>query len=199
MALPERKVTADGFEMQLGTNHLGHFALTAQLLPLLIRGREPRVINVSSGAHRPGRIDFSDLQGEKNYNPFKAYMQSKLANMLFTLELQKQSDANGWGLLAAGAHPGYSRTDLIASGPEVNGKMPFLLGLMRTLMEPAMSQSAAEGALPQIYAATADGVTANSYWGPEGFMEMTGSPKAAVIASQAKKRSDGKKDFGTNP
>ena len=193
MALPTRQTTADGFEMQFGTNHLGHFALTAQLLPLLMRGREPRVINVSSGAHRPGRIDFSDLQEEKNYSPIKAYMQSKLANMLFTLELQKQSDANGWGLLVAGAHPGYSRTDLIASGPEVNGKMPFFMGLMRSLMEPSMSQSAAQGALPQIYAATACDVKANSYWGPDGFMEMKGAPAPAVIASQAKSETTAKK------
>ncbi|MBU6454936.1 MAG: SDR family oxidoreductase [Cyanobacteria bacterium REEB67] len=186
MALPTRQETVDGFEMQIGTNHLGHFALTAGLLPLLIRGREPRVVNVSSIAHRPGKINFDDLQSKKHYGPATAYMQSKLANMLFTLELQKRSDANGWGLMAVGAHPGYSRTDLIANGPDLHGQAPAFLKLLKQLMEPACSQSSAQGALPQLFAATSPEAKKNGYYGPNGFLEMKGYPALAVVARQAK-------------
>src|SRR5258707_344849 len=121
MALPKRQTTADGFEMQFGTNYLGHYALTAHLLPLLRRGNQPRVVNLSSLAHRSGAIDFDDLQGAKSYNPFKAYCQSKLAMLMFALELQRRSNAAGWGLLSNAAHPGYALTDLIANGPGTRG------------------------------------------------------------------------------
>jgi NAD(P)-dependent dehydrogenase (short-subunit alcohol dehydrogenase family) len=186
MALPTRQETVDGFEMQIGTNHLGHFALTAQLLPLLIRGQEPRVVNVSSSAHRPGKINFDDLQSKKHYGPATAYMQSKLANMLFTLELQKRSQAGGWGLKVNGAHPGYSRTDLIANGPNIDGKAPWIMRALKTLLEPTLSQSSAEGALPQLFAATAPEAKKNGYYGPNGLFEMKGAPAPAVIARQAK-------------
>ena len=101
MALPKRKTTVDGFEMQFGTNHLGHFALTAHLLPLLRQSKEARVVNVSSMAARQGAMKFNDLNGEKRYIPWVAYCQSKLANLLFTFELQRKSDAGGWGLMTA--------------------------------------------------------------------------------------------------
>jgi NAD(P)-dependent dehydrogenase (short-subunit alcohol dehydrogenase family) len=117
MALPTRQTTVDGFEMQFGTNYLGHYALTAQLLPLLRRGHEPRVVNLSSIAHRTGFIHFSDLQGERLYSPWKAYNQSKLAMLMFALELQRRSDAGGWNLMSNAAHPGWARTDLITNGP----------------------------------------------------------------------------------
>src|SRR5580692_1333315 len=106
MALPRRQTTADGFEMQFGTNYLGHFALTARLLPLLRRTSGPRVVHVSSLAHRTASIDFSDLQGARLYAPWKAYGQSKLACLMFALELQRRSDAAGWNLVSNAAHPG---------------------------------------------------------------------------------------------
>src|SRR6202165_5251207 len=117
MALPRRQTTADGFEMQFGTNYLGHFALTARLMPLLRRSSRPRVVSVSSLAHRTGFIDFGDLQGARAYSPWKAYGQSKLTCLIFALELQRRSDAGGWNLTSNAAHPGFSRTNLFASGP----------------------------------------------------------------------------------
>jgi NAD(P)-dependent dehydrogenase (short-subunit alcohol dehydrogenase family) len=116
MALPQRTVTADGFETQLATNYLGHFALTARLLPLLRRG-QARVVQLSSIVHRHGRIQLDDLQFEAAYKPWPAYAQSKLAMLMFALELDRRSRANGWGLTSVAAHPGYARTGLIASGP----------------------------------------------------------------------------------
>ena len=110
MALPRRETTADGFEMQFGTNHLGHFALTGRLLPLLRAAPGARVTNVSSIAHRNGRMRFDDLQSEKAYRPWTAYSQSKLANLLFTLEFERRSAANAWGVSANAAHPGVART-----------------------------------------------------------------------------------------
>ena len=104
MDLPTRRLTEDGFEMQFGTNHLSHFALTGLLLPLLRKAQAPRVVNVSSLAHRGGKIDFDNLQGERKYRPWAAYEQSKLANLLFTFELQRRSDAHGWGLMSNAAH-----------------------------------------------------------------------------------------------
>jgi NAD(P)-dependent dehydrogenase (short-subunit alcohol dehydrogenase family) len=119
MALPRRQTTADGVEMQFGTNYLGHFALTARLMPLLRRSSGPRVVSVSSLAHRTGFIDFGDLQGARVYSPWKAYGQSKLACLIFALELQRRSDAGGWNLTSNAAHPGFSRTNLFASGRAV--------------------------------------------------------------------------------
>ena len=115
MALPRRQTTADGFEMQFGTNHLGHFALTARLMPLLRRASAPRVVSVSSLAHRTGMIDFGDLQGSRIYSAWKAYGQSKLACLMFALELQRRSDAAGWNITSIAAHPGFARTNLFSS------------------------------------------------------------------------------------
>jgi NAD(P)-dependent dehydrogenase (short-subunit alcohol dehydrogenase family) len=113
MNLPARRLTEDGFELQFGTNHLSHFALTGLLLPVLRKAEAPRVVNVSSLAHRGGKIDFANLQAERKYRSWPAYQQSKLANLLFTFELQRRSDAFGWGLMSNAAHPGFARTDLI--------------------------------------------------------------------------------------
>ena len=135
MALPQRQVTSDGFEMQLGTNYLGHYALTAHLLPLLRHGHQPHVVNLSSLAHRSGAINFGDLQSTRSYSSWKAYCQSKLAMLMFALELQRRSDANGWGLMSNAAHPGYARTDLIANGPGNSG----LLWQLSKSLQPFMS------------------------------------------------------------
>jgi len=182
MALATRQITADGFEMQFGTNYLGHYALTAQLLPLLRRAPAPRVVNLSSLAHRQGRIDFDDLQGERLYRPWKAYSQSKLAMLMFALELQRRSDAQGWGLMSNAAHPGYARTELIPNGPGANG----FLWKVSTLMQPLISHSAAGGALSTLYAATSPDAKASGYYGPDGFQELKGGPAPARAMAKAR-------------
>jgi NAD(P)-dependent dehydrogenase (short-subunit alcohol dehydrogenase family) len=182
MALPQRQVTSDGFEMQLGTNYLGHYALTAHLLPLLRQGNQPRVVNLSSLAHRSGAINFGDLQSARSYSSWKAYCQSKLAMLMFALELQRRSDAGGWGLMSNAAHPGYARTDLIANGPGASG----LLWQLSKSLQPLMSQSAAEGALPTLFAATSPEAKAAGYYGPNWFYELKGPPVPAKIMPHAK-------------
>lgn len=181
MALPSRRLTADGFEMQFGTNYLGHYALTAHLLPMLRLSPAPRVINLSSLAHRTGTIDFDDLQGAKTYSPQKAYNQSKLAMLMFALELQRRSDAAGWSLMSNAAHPGYALTDLMTNGPGNKG----LLALAARLLRP-MSHSAAAGALPTLFAATSPDARAAGYYGPNGFFELKGPPAPAKIMPQAR-------------
>jgi NAD(P)-dependent dehydrogenase (short-subunit alcohol dehydrogenase family) len=182
MAPPLRRVTADGFELQLGTNHLGHFALTAGLLPLLRRAPQPRVVNVSSLAHRHATIDFADLQAERRYNAWTRYGQSKLANLLFTFELQRRSDAGRWGIMSNAAHPGVARTELIPNGPGTTS----LLARLTTMLFPILSQSAADGALPSLFAATSPDATGGGYYGPDGFYEMKGQVRAAHIARKAR-------------
>jgi NAD(P)-dependent dehydrogenase (short-subunit alcohol dehydrogenase family) len=182
MALPERQATSDGFEMQFGTNYLGHYALTAHLLPWLRRGDQPRVVNLSSLAHRAGTVNFDDLQSTRSYTPWKAYSQSKLAMLMFALELQRRSDASDWGLMSNAAHPGYARTDLIANGPGASG----LMWQINKLLRPFVSQSAAEGALPTLFAATSPEAKAGGYYGPNWFYELKGPPVPAKIMPQAK-------------
>jgi NAD(P)-dependent dehydrogenase (short-subunit alcohol dehydrogenase family) len=180
MALPRRQTTADGFEMQFGTNYLGHFALTARLMPLLRRARYPRVVSVSSLAHRTGFIDFNDLQGARVYSPWKAYGQSKLAMLIFALELQRRSDSSGWNLTSHAAHPGFARTGLFASGPG------GLLSLATDFAAPFFGQSAAEGARPILFAATSPNAKPGAYYGPGGFSELRGAPAPALIIPQAR-------------
>jgi NAD(P)-dependent dehydrogenase (short-subunit alcohol dehydrogenase family) len=181
MALPERRLTADGFEMQFGTNYLGHFALTGQLLPLLRQSVSARVVQVSSLAHRFGQIHFGDLQGERHYGPWSAYCQSKLALLLFARELQWQSDARGWGLLSCAVHPGYARTDLFDNGP---GAKSLLARLNRSVGR-LLSQSAADGALPALFAASSASAEPGGFYGPGGLFELTGSPAAAHVSERA--------------
>jgi NAD(P)-dependent dehydrogenase (short-subunit alcohol dehydrogenase family) len=182
MSLPKRQETADGFETQFGTNYLGHYALTAQLLPLLRRGDHPRVVNLSSLAHRSGAINFRDLQGRRFYSPWRAYCQSKLAMLVFAIELQRRSDAAGWGLISNAAHPGYARTDLILNGPGTSG----LLWRINMLLKPFISHSAADGALPTLFAATSPQAEPAGYYGPDWFYELKGPPARAKIMPQAK-------------
>jgi NAD(P)-dependent dehydrogenase (short-subunit alcohol dehydrogenase family) len=175
MTPPERRTTADGFELQFGTNHLGHFALTAGLLPLLRAARAPRVVTVSSGMHRIGRIHFDDLQFEMSYSPVAAYGQSKLANLMFAFELQRRSDANRWGVLSNAAHPGYALTNLIPNGPGTKG-LNYQFSRLLALF---LSQSPAEGALPSLFAATAAEARPGGYYGPNGTFELIGTPGVA--------------------
>jgi NAD(P)-dependent dehydrogenase (short-subunit alcohol dehydrogenase family) len=182
MSLPKRETTADGFERQFGTNHLGHFALTAQLLPLLIASRAPRVVTVSSLMHKIlADIHFADLQWTRKYDPDQAYAQSKLANLLFAKELQRKSDTNGWGLVSTAAHPGISATDLVTNGV---GSTSFK-GRFSTAFVSMIGQSAARGALPQIYAATSPSVTPGGYYGPNGFFEAKGNVAPAAVSAKA--------------
>ena len=180
MALPRRQVTADGFEMQFGTNHLGHFALTARLMPLLRRASGARVVSLSSLAHRTGRIDFNDLQGARVYSPWKAYGQSKLACLMFALELQRRSDAAGWKVTSNAAHPGFARTNLFTSGPG------GLLSVATDFAAPFFGHSAADGARPTLFAATSPTAEPGGYYGPGGFGELRGAPARALIMPQAR-------------
>ena len=165
MALPKRFETEDGFEMQFGTNHLGHFALTGLLYDLLTKTPDSRVVNVSSGAHQAGRMAWDDLQFTKSYSPFGAYSQSKLANLLFTYELQRRMDSAGMKTLATAVHPGWTATNL-QTHSGVTG-----------LLNPLFGQKPPMGALPTLYAATAPEAVAAGYYGPDGFMAMRGYPK----------------------
>jgi NAD(P)-dependent dehydrogenase (short-subunit alcohol dehydrogenase family) len=173
MAIPYRQ-TADGFEMQFGTNHLGHFALTGLLLDRILTTDGARVVTVSSGLHRGGKIDFDDLQGEASYNKHAAYSQSKLANLLFAYELQRKLAKSGQTAISVAAHPGYSATNLQHVGP--NMEESAVQRTMMTLANTLFAQSSEMGALPTLYAATAPDVQGCDYIGPGGFMNMRGYP-----------------------
>ncbi len=176
MAIP-RSETADGFETQLGVNHLGHFALTGHLLDRLVRtDGETRVVTQSSGAHEMGEVDFDDPHREDSYGEWEAYGQSKLANLLFAYELQRRLEAADIERTTSVAcHPGYADTNLQYRGPEESGSR-VRYGLMK-VANTVFAQSAAEGALPMLYAATADGVEGGDYYGPGGFLGMRGPPE----------------------
>jgi NAD(P)-dependent dehydrogenase (short-subunit alcohol dehydrogenase family) len=180
MTPPKRLETADGFELQFGTNHIGHFALTAQLLPLLRKAQNARVVTVSSVANRGGKINFDDLQSKYSYVPGKAYSQAKIANLMFALELQRQSEKHGWGITSIASHPGVSRTNLLITGA---GRWS-VAGMARTFL-PFLFQPASHGALPTLYAATAPEAKGGVYYGPDKMSETRGFPAIAKIPTQA--------------
>jgi len=187
MAIPRRE-TADGFEMQLGTNHLGHMALTLGLLPALARAGSTsaasRVVTVSSNAHKFGRIRLDDLMGSRRYQPWAAYGQSKLANLLFTFELQHRLDAAGIPVGAYAAHPGYAATNLQGVAPAMNGSS---IGARLTdLGNRLLAQPAEMGALPTLYVATAPGLPPASYAGPDGLLEQHGHPRLVGTTAAAR-------------
>lgn len=182
MAIP-RRTTADGFEMQFGTNHLGHFALTGLLLPRLLQTPAARVVTVSSGAHLLGRINFADLQGERRYQPWLAYGQSKLANLLFAYDLQRRLVAAGGQVISVAAHPGYAATNLQTVGPEMAGS-PLGVKVMAAANR-VLAQSAAMGALPEVYAATSPDVCGGDYIGPDGRLGQSGFPKKVASSRRA--------------
>lgn len=185
MAIPTRHVTEDGFEMQLGANYLGHFALTLRLLPVIIKGQSPRVVTLSSLAHRTGKIQFDDLQFARNYRPWPAYCQSKLATLLFSMELERRARTNDWSLMSTAAHPGFASTGLQSAGPSMGLDRPSLIERSTKLLAPLLSQSAAAGALPTLYAATSPDAKGGTLYGPDGFYEMRGSPRRSKIVSSA--------------
>ncbi|OVE83948.1 oxidoreductase [Natronolimnobius baerhuensis] len=176
MAIP-RSETDDGFETQFGVNHLGHFALTGLLLENLglEDGRESRVVTVSSGVHEQGEIYFDDLQSEQSYDPWNAYAQSKLANVLFAYELERRLLTAEANAKAVAVHPGYANTQLQFRGPEERGSQLRLAAMK--LMNAVVAQSAEMGALPLLYAATAPDIEGGAYYGPGGFMNMRGTPE----------------------
>ena len=182
MALPKRK-TVDGFEMQFGTNHLGHFALTGLLLPSLKATPNGRIVTVSSGVHVSGDMHFDDLQWEKSYERWSAYAQSKLANLLFAYELQRQLSAAGSSLISVGCHPGYAATNLQAAGPLMEGSAVKLW--MMKLGNFIFAQKQDMGALPTLYAAVAAGVNGCDYIGPTGMGGMRGYPAKAMSNSKS--------------
>jgi NAD(P)-dependent dehydrogenase (short-subunit alcohol dehydrogenase family) len=182
MALPHRELTADGFERQFGTNHLGHFALTGLLLPQLLQAAAPRVVTVSSLAHRNGKINFDDLQSEKHYVPWTAYNQSKLANLLFARELDRRARAAASRLLSIPVHPGISRTSIVDNGPGSSGGLKILA---LKVFAPFITQDDAAGALPTLYAATAPEAQGGVYIGPDGFNGFKGSPTVEKPRPQA--------------
>lgn len=181
MAPPEKRRTADGFELQFGTNFLGHFALTAQLLPLLRKAEGSRVVSLGSLAANGGAIDFQNLNAERSYKPMANYSQSKLACIMFAFELQRRSDWAGWGIDSIAAHPGISRSDLI---PNSAGRWEFSR-LIRTGL-PFLFQPVAQGALPSLYAATAPDARPGGYYGPDRLAETRGHPAPAKVVDPAK-------------
>ena len=187
MVPPTRQETRDGFEMQLGTNYLGHFALTAHLMPLLSNGTDARIVTVSSVAARAGRINFDDINCETHYRPMEAYSQSKLACLMFALELQDRSQAAGWGISSVAAHPGISRTDLLHNAPGRHS----LHGLARTFLW-FLFQPVAQGALPQLFAAMSKEAKTGGYYGPDRLGETRGHPRPARIPPQALDRAASK-------
>lgn len=180
MTPPVRLETRDGFELQFGTNYLGHFALTAHLLPLLRQGSGARVVSLGSVAARQGAINFDDLGTRHEYRPMPVYSQSKLACVMFAFELQRRSEAGGWGLASFAAHPGISRTDLLMNAP---GRWDASR-LIRTAL-PFLFQPAAQGALPVLYAATAPEAQPGAYYGPGRLGETRGHPAPARVPPQA--------------
>jgi NAD(P)-dependent dehydrogenase (short-subunit alcohol dehydrogenase family) len=183
MALP-RRTTKDGFEMQLGTNHLGHFALTGLMLPRLLERPGSRVVTMSSGAHAYGRIRFENLQGERHYQRWLAYGQSKLANLLFAFELARRAALADLDLTSVAAHPGYAATNLQLQAGQMEGSRlkKATWGLANRLF----AQSDAQGALPALYAATMPDVTGGEYFGPDGRSGARGYPTRAHTSKAAR-------------
>ena len=179
---PPRTLSRQGFELQFAVNHLGHVALTQALLPLLKRSPNGRIVHVSSGAAYFGRITFDDLQGETRYRPWDAYGQSKLANAMTALELQRQLEEEGSNVLSLVAHPGLARTNLQPTS--VAAKNAKVEGLAYRLMDP-LFQSAAMGSLPQLFAATAPDAKAGVFYGPGGFGNLRGYPTVCRMPPRA--------------
>jgi NAD(P)-dependent dehydrogenase (short-subunit alcohol dehydrogenase family) len=181
MALPTRELTPEGFERQFATNHLGHFALDGLLMPALLAAPAPRVVTVASIAHRTGKIEFDNLQGERKYGPREAYNRTKLANILFARELEKRARAAGSKLVSIPVHPGVSRTNIIENGMAPTGLKALVIGAVANLV----MQSDQAGALPTLYAATSPDAKGGEYIGPDGFLGVKGTPTVEKPKPQA--------------
>ena len=191
MTPPDRQTTADGFELQFGTNHLGHFALVAQLLPLL-RAGQARVISQVSVAANSGAINWADLNWERSYNGMKAYSQSKIAFGLFGLELDRRSRSGGWGITSTLSHPGVAPTSLLAARPEL-GRADDTAGrrVIRALSERGiLVGTVATATLPALYAATSADARAGGFYGPRGFGHLGGAPAEQRLYSRLRSPED---------
>ena len=180
MAPPQRSTSPDDLEAQFATNYAGHFVLTAELLPLLRKSDAPRVVSLSSIAAARGRIDFDDLQSERRYEPMVTYAQSKLACLMFARELQRRSDAGGWGIRSMAAHPGVAVTELVARGPGLESEQGRQWASRREHL-----QTAAQGAIPTLFAATAPEALGATYYGPTGPQEVSGPLGLATVPPAA--------------
>lgn len=180
---PPRLVSRQGWELQWATNHLGHMALTTGLLPLLEKQRDARVVTVTSGAQYFGKIAWNDLNGELRYDRWQAYSQSKLANVMFALELDQRLRAKGSDVRSLAAHPGLARTNLQPASVAANGSR--IESIAYRLMDP-LFQSAAMGALPQLFAATAPSAQGGEHYGPDGFGALRGYPSLQPVAAAAR-------------
>ncbi|OBJ42306.1 SDR family oxidoreductase [Mycobacterium colombiense] len=194
MTPPERASTADGFELQFGSNHLGHFALTARLLPLLRAAKGARVVSLSSlAARQSGKIHFEDPQFEKSYSAMSAYGQSKLAVLMFALELDRRSRAAGWGIVSNAAHPGLTKTNLQIAGPSHGREKPALMERLYKAswrFTPFLWQEIDEGILPALYAAAAPQAEGGAFYGPRGPFEAAGGGVALAKVPQRARNED---------
>jgi NAD(P)-dependent dehydrogenase (short-subunit alcohol dehydrogenase family) len=188
MAPPTRHTTGDGLELQFETNYLGHFALTARILPLL-RAGQARVTTQSSIAARTGKISFDDLQSERQYSPMRSYGQSKLATLLFGVELDRRSRANGWGITSNVAHPGFTSTNLQLVGPNMGRakrRSPWDPIFKRLSRRGLLVQTVETGLLPALYAATSPEAQGGRFYGPDGFLHLTGGAAEERIYRSAR-------------
>jgi NAD(P)-dependent dehydrogenase (short-subunit alcohol dehydrogenase family) len=185
MGLPTRRLTEDGFEQQIGVNYLGHFALTARLKDVVCAAPGGgRVVNVASLAHRRGALGLDDFQSERGYSPMGVYRRSKLAMLVFAIELERRAVRRQWNLRAVAAHPGWSRTDIIPNG--IGEGAPGLRAWLAALIFNALAQPARDGALPELFAAVAPQAEGGAYYGPTGWGETRGAPGSSWVAPQAK-------------
>jgi NAD(P)-dependent dehydrogenase (short-subunit alcohol dehydrogenase family) len=184
---PPRGVTADGFELQFGTNVLGHFALTGRLLGAMEGHEDARVVTLSSNAHKLGRINFDDLQSERRYNRWRAYNQSKLGDLMLALELDRRLRAAGSTVRSVAAHPGYSATNLQSAAP------PAIDRAVMAVTNRLIAQSGDMGALPTLYAATHPDLAGGTYVGPDGFMEQRGHPEPVTPAKAARNQENARR------
>lgn len=183
MALPKRQLTADGFEMQFGVNHLGHFALTGLMLPALLSAPTGRVVTVSSIAHRGGQIHFDNLNWQRDYRPWPAYRQSKLANLLFGFELERRLRRARTSASSVVVHPGVASTNLFVNGP---GQSKGIVGRLAPWVISRVGQPEREGSFPTLYGATDPNARGGHFYGPDGFREMRGNPTEVEPEAQAK-------------
>lgn len=183
MAIPRRE-TADGFEMQFGVNHLGHFALTGLLVGRILETPDSRIVCVSSNAHKMGKMRFGDLQWERSYSKWGAYGQAKLANLLFVRELQRRLDKTHADTISVGCHPGWAATNLQLRGPEMEGAS--VMRKLNVLGNKLIAQSPKAGAMPTVFATTEPTLRGGEYIGPSGFMEVKGAPKRVEPSKRAR-------------
>lgn len=184
-AVQKRMETLDGHELTFGVNYLGHFYLTTQLFPLLLRGTDPRIIFLSSIVHKRGRMHFDDLEFQKNYDASEAYAQSKLAMLLFSLELHHRCQEQGLHVKVIPVHPGASQTHIFDKGPQISGRYFHPVAVLKRIFLKTFGQNASKGALPILFAANSIEARSGIYYGPDGPFEIWGNPTEVGFSTQA--------------